>query len=147
MANVVTWKVLKTVTGDTDETDYAGDQTAPDDDELLSVAAKAPNGLDQTTGVAVMVEMIDNDGVVQARGAGAFDLQFVWVAPRSTDHDDVGQESGTMIGDTAAKTAQVPYRPILTDFRGGPSTKVGVRLTNITLSAGATKYRVLIREL
>lgn len=154
MSNYFEYKVLRTTTNTSDDTDWAGadPQTIPAATVQLEGPGHGTNSLSKPLKVEVMLEWLNADNTVDTTDRGTFSLQAIRVmsrrqsGPTVTGASSVVADGTLCVVDSAALTGQVAYRPIIID-EIMPGDQFTVRLTSMTPSSGATKARVLYREI
>lgn len=128
------YKELRVKVGFGDDTDFALDQTEPADKVVIdAVSPKRP--LKPLT-VEFVVEWLDAGDLVVTGDRGSFDFQVVRVIDRP---------DATQVVIDSVVIAGVGNRAILIDDIR-KDEELGVRLSNISAAAGATKMRVLYKE-
>jgi hypothetical protein len=143
MASRQPYKLLRTKTGFTDDTDFAGTQTAPaaSDTKIVAQPDRADHYVRRGVQLEFLLEFVDNSNVVIA-GAASYTLSVI----RTTSHLDAVPPAVSVVASapvTVTAKAHVPL--IFPDVK--PGDDFSVRLTGITEPATATKVNVYYREI
>ncbi len=129
------YKLLRTTAGLTNDPDYAGTQTAPAALVTLTEPSRTGYIQQRPVQVEIVLEWLSAANAV-VPGPGSYNVAAVRVLER---------DGGTIVVDSEAIAARAALPVIVDDVRVGDA--FGVRLTAMMAPAGATKARVLYREI
>lgn len=142
MASRQPYKLLRTKTGFTDDTDFAGTQTAPDaaDTKIVAQPDRDDHYVRRGVQIEFLLEFINNAGTVIA-GAATYTLAVIRTPSRPGDPPTAAVVASSPV--TVTAKAHVPL--IFGDVK--PGDDFSVRLTSITNPATSTKVNVYYREI
>lgn len=143
MASRQPYKLLRTKTGFTDDTDFAGTQVAPaaGDTKIVAQPDRADHYVRRGVQLEFCLEFTDNSGTVIA-GAASYTLSVIRTPSRA---DTVPPSDAVVASAPVTVTAKAHVPLLFPDVN--PGDEFSVRLTGITEVATSTKVNVRYREI
>ncbi len=153
-SNFWEYKFLRITTNTSDDTDWCGGdpQTLPSATVKLVEPGFGPQASSKPLKVEIVLEWVNADGTVDTTDRGTYSVAGIRVMSRAqtgptvVPNSSVAADRTMCVVDTPTVTGCIAYRPVIID-EIMPGDEFTVRLTSMTPSSGATRARVLYREI